>query len=145
MSVDFGYENDLQEDDIDGRHNENQNTNSQHQNSSQECGRNGPIDKEQLIKGVECSARSTKRFTVRFVNTTDHCVDVIWLDFEGQPVTYETLQPQTAWSVYTYEVEYLNKSNPPSDLHIFSLFSTPVLEDLQQLEAESIRKSELRH
>lgn len=108
MSVDFGYENDLQEDDIDGRHNENQNTNSQHQNSSQESGRNGPIDKEQLIKGVECSARSTKRFTVRFVNTTDKCVDVIWLDFEGQPVTYETLQPQTAWSVYTYEVHIYN-------------------------------------
>ena len=108
MSVDFGYENDLEEDEIDGRRTENQNTNSQQQSSNQECGGNTPSDKEQLIKGVDCSARSTERFTVRFVNTTDKCVDVIWLDFEGQPVTYETLQPQTAWSVYTYEVDSCN-------------------------------------
>ena len=108
MSVDFGYENNLKEDEIDGRHTENQNTNSQPQSSNQECGGNTLNDKEQLIKGVDCSARSTERFTVRFVNTTDKCVDVIWLDFEGQPVTYETLQPQTAWSVYTYEVDSCN-------------------------------------
>ena len=60
--------------------------------------------KESLIQGVECSVRSTEGFTVRFVNTTDKSVDVIWLDFDGQPVTYTTLQPQTAWSVYTYKV-----------------------------------------
>ena len=106
MSFDFEYENYLEEDEIDGRHTENQNTNSQQQSSNQKSGGNAPNGKKELIKGVECSARSTERFTVRFVNTTDKCVDVIWLDFEGQPVTYETLQPQTAWSVYTYKVDF---------------------------------------
>ena len=60
--------------------------------------------KESLIHGVECSVDSTEGFTVRFVNTTDKSVDVVWLDFDGQPVTYATLHPQTAWSVYTYKV-----------------------------------------
>ena len=106
MSFDFEYENYLEEDEIDGRHTENQNTNSQQQSSNQKSGGNASNGKKELIKGVECSARSTERFTVRFVNTTDKCVDVIWLDFEGQPVTYETLQPQTAWSVYTYKVDF---------------------------------------
>ena len=108
MSGDFGYANNLEEDEIDGRHIENENKSSQIQSSTQECARNGPNGKKQLIKGVECSARSTKRFTVRFVNTTEKCVDVVWLDFEGRPVTYETLQPKTAWSVYTYEVDSCN-------------------------------------
>ena len=108
MSGDFGYANNLEEDEIDVRHMENENKSSQIQSSTQECARNGPNGKKQLIKGVECSARSTKRFTVRFVNTTEKCVDVVWLDFEGRPVTYETLQPQTAWSVYTYEVDSCN-------------------------------------
>jgi len=117
MSFDFEYENYLEEDEIDGRHTENQNTNSQQQSSNQKSGGNAPNCKKELIKGVECSARSTERFTVRFVNTTDKCVDVIWLDFEGQPVTYETLQPQTAWSVYTYKTHpwIFRDSNCPNE------------------------------
>ena len=104
MSFDIGRENDIKEDENKGIDNENQNSNSKQENSIQNTIRTGPVEEKHLIEGVECSVKSTERFTVRFVNTTDKCVDVIWLDFEGQPVTYETLQPQTAWSVYTYKV-----------------------------------------
>ena len=57
--------------------------------------------KSNLIEGVECSVSSTEGHSVRFVNTTDKTIDVIWLDFTGQKVKYQTLSPQTAWTIYT--------------------------------------------
>mgnify|MGYP003312824701 CR=1 FL=1 len=57
-----------------------------------------------LRKGVECSVESEERYTVRFVNTTEKSVDLIWLDFKGEKVTYQTLSPQTAYSVFTFKV-----------------------------------------
>ena len=77
---------------------------SQQNHDNQDKERRGQRIKTNLIEGVECSVTSTEGHSVRFVNTTDKTIDVIWLDFTGQKVTYQTLSPQTAWSVYTYKV-----------------------------------------
>ena len=104
MSHDVIPENNVQEDEIEGPQQERCSLVSRHDSSNPKCFNSDPKSKKNLIEGVECSVRSDDRFTVRFVNTTDKSVDVIWLNFEGQPVTYKTLQPQTAWSVFTYKV-----------------------------------------
>ena len=57
-----------------------------------------------LRKGIDCSVESVEHYTVRFVNTTEKSIDLIWLDFKGEQVTYKTLSPQTAYSVFTYKV-----------------------------------------
>ena len=78
---------------------------AQENDTAQENGANPDlIPSKTLVEGVECSLTSTERFTVRFVNTTDKTIDVIWLDFAGQQVKYHTLTPHTAWSVFTYKV-----------------------------------------
>ena len=104
MSHDVVPENNVQEDEIEGPQQDGCNLASRQDNSEPKSVNSDPKSKENLIEGVECSVRSDDRFTVRFVNTTDKSVDVIWLNFEGHPVIYETLQPQTAWSVFTYKV-----------------------------------------
>ena len=79
----------------------------QNQDSQDEERRRDQKIKSNLIEGVECSVTSTERYSVRFVNTTDKTIDVIWLDFTGQKVTYQTLSPQTAWSVYTLSLIHI--------------------------------------
>ena len=59
---------------------------------------------DHLVEGVERSGRSTSSCRVRFVNTTQKTVDLIWLDHQGQRVTYRSLAPQTACSVHTFKV-----------------------------------------
>ena len=59
---------------------------------------------DHLVEGVERSGRSTSSCRVRFVNTTQKTVDLIWLDHQGQRVTYKSLAPQTACSVHTFKV-----------------------------------------
>ena len=104
MSHDVVPENNVQEIEIEGPQQDGCNLASRQDNSKPKIVNSDPNSKENLIKGVECSVRSDDRFTVRFVNTTDKSVDVIWLNFEGHQVTYKTLQPQTAWSVFTFKV-----------------------------------------
>ena len=62
------------------------------------------IDEGDLIEGSLHSVESEEQFQARFVNTTDRSVEVIWLDFTGQPVTYKILQPDELWVVDTYKV-----------------------------------------
>ena len=104
MSHDIVPENNVQEIEIEGPQQDGCSIASRQNVSEAKSVNSDPKSKKNLIEGVECSVRSDDRFTVRFVNTTDKSVDVIWLNFEGQPVTYKTLQPQTAWSVFTYKV-----------------------------------------
>ena len=104
MSHDIVPENNVQEIEIEGPQQDGCSIASRQNVSGAKSVNSDPKSKKNLIEGVECSVRSDDRFTVRFVNTTDKSVDVIWLNFEGQPVTYKTLQPQTAWSVFTYKV-----------------------------------------
>lgn len=52
--------------------------------------------------GRERSLRSDDKCYVRFVNTTQLTVDLVWLDYQGQRVKHRSLAPQTAHSVLTY-------------------------------------------
>lgn len=49
------------------------------------------------------SGPSRKGCPIRFVNRTSRKVNVIWLDFEGYPRNYGTLEPTMYFHISTYE------------------------------------------
>ncbi len=57
---------------------------------------------EEEGEGYTRSGESDDKFYVRFVNTTQRTVTLIWLDFSGREVRHRSLSPQTAHSVFTY-------------------------------------------
>lgn len=122
MSFDVAQDNNLEQAEVEqGLQQGDALPSQQNQGNQDEERRRDQKIKSNLIEGVECSVTSTERYSVRFVNTTDKTIDVIWLDFTGQKVTYQTLSPQTAWSVYTYKTHpwiFRDSSNPNEKLVI---------------------------
>ena len=104
MSLDGAQENDLEQEIEIQRARQGNVIYSQENNSTENKARQGQSTNDNLIEGVNCSLHSKEPYTVRFINTTEKNVDVIWLNFTGEKVTYQTLTPQTAWSVHTYKV-----------------------------------------
>ena len=105
MSFDVAQDNNVEEVELQGAE-QGHRAISPHENITpkENEAKEDPRSKANLIQGVECSIASTERFIVRFVNTTDKTIDVVWLNFTGQQVRYQTLAPHTAWSVNTYKV-----------------------------------------
>ncbi len=54
------------------------------------------------VVGVDRSGQSAEECYVRFVNTTQRAVKLVWLDDKGRRVPRRTLSAQTAHSVFTY-------------------------------------------
>jgi von Hippel-Lindau disease tumor supressor len=48
------------------------------------------------------SEHSLHKSFIRFINKSNRTVDVIWLNFEGRPVKYKTLQPGVFFDVNTF-------------------------------------------
>uniref|UniRef100_A0A1B6MM92 von Hippel-Lindau disease tumour suppressor beta domain-containing protein n=1 Tax=Graphocephala atropunctata TaxID=36148 RepID=A0A1B6MM92_9HEMI len=48
------------------------------------------------------SQNSEKKSFVTFVNKTNRDVDVLWLDYEGDPVKYHTIPPDICVNINTY-------------------------------------------
>ncbi len=105
MSFDVAQENNVEEVQLQGEEQGHRAISTHENNTAKENEvKPDPRSKANLIEGVERSIASKERFIVRFVNTTDKTIDVVWLDFTGQQIRYQTLAPHTAWSVNTYKV-----------------------------------------
>uniref|UniRef100_A0A1B6HBF3 von Hippel-Lindau disease tumour suppressor beta domain-containing protein n=1 Tax=Homalodisca liturata TaxID=320908 RepID=A0A1B6HBF3_9HEMI len=48
------------------------------------------------------SLKSEKKSFIRFVNKTGRDVDVLWLNYEGEPVKYHTISPDIYIDINTY-------------------------------------------
>lgn len=49
------------------------------------------------------SKSSLRKVLVRFVNVTERTVRLVWINFEGRPVTYKDLKPKQTLDVTTYK------------------------------------------